>query len=120
MIKNSYLLPLISELQDWLQRVKIFSKFNISGAYNQIWIKMREEWKTAMRTHFKLYKYLIMSFELTNALTMFQTYINNVLRKYLNVLMMIYLDNILVYSKNEADHKVHVRKVLKALEKADL
>ena len=67
MIKNSYSLPLISELQDWLQEAKMFSKFNISGAYNWIWIKSDEEWKTAMRTHFELYKYLIMLFELINA-----------------------------------------------------
>ena len=61
-----------------------------------------------------------MLFELTNALTMFQTYINNVLRKYLDIFVVIYLDNILVYLKNEADHKVHVKKVLRALKKADL
>ena len=71
MIKNSYLLPLISELQDWLQRAKIFSKFDISGAYNWIQIKSGEEWKTAMRTCFRLYEYLIMSFELTNTLATF-------------------------------------------------
>ena len=65
-VKNSYLLPLISELQDQLQGAKIFSKFNISGAYNWIQIKSGEEWKTAIRTHFELYEYLIMSFELTN------------------------------------------------------
>ena len=73
-----------------------------------------------MRTHFRLYKYLIMSFELIIALTMFQTYINNVLREHLDIFVMIYLDDILVYSKNESDHKVHVKKVLKALKKVDL
>ena len=73
-----------------------------------------------MRTHFKLYEYLFMSFELTNAPAIFQTYINNVLREHLDVFVMIYLDDILVYSKNEADHKVHVRKVLTTLKKADL
>ena len=71
MIKNSYLLPLISELQDWLQRAKIFSKFDISGAYNWIWIKSGEEWKTVMRTHFELYKYLVILFRLINAPAIF-------------------------------------------------
>ena len=73
-----------------------------------------------MRTHFELYEYLIMSFELTNTPATFQTYINNVLREHLDVFIMIYLDDILVYSKNKADQKVHVRKVLEALKKADL
>ena len=73
-----------------------------------------------MRMCFRLYEYLTMSFKLINAPAMFQTYINNVLREHLNVFVIIYLDDILVYSKNEADHKVHVRKVLEALKKADL
>ena len=73
-----------------------------------------------MRTHFKLYKYLVMSSELINALITFQTYINNVLREHLDVFVVIYLNDILVYSKNKADNKVHVRKILKALKKAEL
>ena len=73
-----------------------------------------------MRTCFELYEYLVMPFELTNAPTTFQTYINNVLREHLDVFVVIYLNDILVYLKNEADHKVHVRKVLEALRKADL
>ena len=119
-VKNSYLLSLISKLQDWLQRAKVFSKFDISGAYNQIWIKSDKEWKTAMRMCFRLYEYLIMSFKLINAPAKFQTYINNVLREHLDVFVIVYLNDILVYLKNETDHKVHVRKVLKALKKADL
>ena len=73
-----------------------------------------------MRTHFRLYEYLVMSFKLINTPATFQIYINNVLREYLNVFVVIYLDDILVYLKNETDHKVHVRKVLEALKRADL
>ena len=65
--------------------------------------------------HFKLYKYMIMSFKLINTSAMFQTYINNILREYLNVFVMIYLNNILVYLKNKTDYKVYVRKILKVL-----
>ena len=119
-VKNSYSLSLILKLQDWLQGAKIFSKFDISDTYNQILIKSGEEWKEVMRTCFELYKYLVMSFELTNTPVTFQTYINNILRKHLDVFVVIYLNDILVYSKNEADHKVHVRKVLEVLKKADL
>ena len=63
---------------------------------------------------------MIMSFRLINASATFQTYINNVLRKHLNMFVIVYLDNILVYSKNEKDHKKHVRQILNALKKADL
>ena len=69
---------------------------------------------------FELYKYLIMSFELINTPAIFQTYINNVLREHLDVFVVVYLNNILVYSKNKTDHKVHIRKILEALRKADL
>ena len=73
-----------------------------------------------MRTCFRLYKYLVMSFRLTNAPATFQTYINNVLREYLDVFVVIYLDNILVYSKNEQKHKKHIREILTVLRNADL
>ena len=120
MIKNSYLLSLISELQDQLQRAKIFSNFDISDAYNWIQIKSEEEWKTIMRMCFRLYKYMVMSFRLINASATFQTYINNVLREHLNMFVIVYLDDILVYSKNEKDYKKHMRQILNALKKADL
>ena len=63
---------------------------------------------------------MIILFELTNASIMFQIYINNVLKEHLNVFVIIYLDNILIYSKNEKDHKKHVRQILNTLKKADL
>ena len=69
---------------------------------------------------FELYKYMIMSFKLINASATFQTYINNVLREHLNMFVVIYLDNILVYLKNKKDHKKHVRQILNTLKKADL
>ena len=73
-----------------------------------------------MRTHFKLYEYLVMSFRLTNASKTFQTYINNVLREYLDVFVVVYLDDILVYFKDEQTHQIHVRKVLEALREVGL
>ena len=63
---------------------------------------------------------MIMLFELINASAMFQTYINNVLRKHLNMFVIVYLNNILVYLKNEKDYKKHVKQVLNALKKANL
>jgi hypothetical protein len=67
-------------------------------------MKEGEEWKTAFRTRFGLYEYLVMPFGLTNALATFQAYINNVLRKYLDVFVVVYLDDILVYSKIYEEH----------------
>ena len=95
-----------------MQGAQWFTAFDIPGAYNRIRIKAGHEWKTAFRTRFGLYEYLVMPFGLTNAPATFQAYINNVLRKYLDVFVVVYLDNILVYSKTYDDHVRDVRKVL--------
>ena len=73
-----------------------------------------------MRIYFRLYKYMIMSFKLINTSAMFQTYINNVLREHLNMFVVMYFNNILVYSKNEKNYKKHVKQILNALKKVDL
>ena len=70
--------------------------------------------------YFKLYKYMIMLFRLINAFVIFQIYINNVLKEHLNVFVIIYLDNILIYLKNKKNHKKHVKQVLNALKKVNL
>ena len=119
-IKNSYSLSLISKLQDRLQEAQWFIKFDILEAFNRIRIKEENEWKTAFRIRLKHYEYLIMSFDLTNASATFQTFINNVLRRYLDQFVIIYLNNILIYSKIKEEHMQHVRKILQALKKADL
>ncbi len=119
-IKNSYLLSLISELQDRLQRAQWFMKFNIFKAFNQIQIKEEDKWKTVFHTQLKHYKYLIMSFNLINVSVTFQTFVNNVLRRYLNQFIIIYLNDILVYLKTKKEHVQHVRKVLQTLKKVNL
>ncbi len=119
-IKNSYSLSLISELQNRLQRAQWFMKFNILEAFNRIWIKEEDEWKTVFCTRLKHYEYLIMFFNLINASVMFQTFMNNMLQRYLNQFIIVYLNNILVYSKMKKEHVQHVRKVLQTLKKVDL
>jgi hypothetical protein len=79
-IKDQTLLLLIMELKDQLQGKQIFTALNLKGTYNLICIKEGNEWKTAFRTKFGLFKYLVMPFSLTNALATFQRIINNVLR----------------------------------------
>ena len=89
---------------DRFQGAKWYSKFDIPGAFNRIRIKKGNEWKTAFRTCFGHYKYLIVSFGLTNGPATWQVYINNVLRKFLDVFVVVYLDDIVVYSKTKEDH----------------
>ncbi len=119
-IKNSYPLPLIAELQDRLQGAQWFTKFDIPGAFNRIRIKEGDEWKTAFRTRLGHFEYLVMPFGLTNAPATFQAFVNNVLRRYLDQFVIVYLDDILVYSKTKEEHVQHVKKVLQALKEADL
>ena len=119
-IKNRYPLPLISEMRDRLQGAQWFTALDLKGAYNLIRIKEGEEWKTAFRTRYGHYEYLVMPFGLTNAPASFQAMINDVLREYLDIFVIAYLDDILVYSKTMGDHKQHVHKVLRKLLDAKL
>jgi len=119
-IKNSYSLSLIAELQNKLQSAQWFTKFNILKTFNQIWIKEEDEWKTVFHTQLKHYEYLIMSFNLINASVMLQIFMNNVLQRYLNQFIIVYLNDILVYSKIKKAYVQHVKKVLQTLKKVDL
>ncbi len=89
-------------------------------AFNKLRIKKGEKWKTAFRTCYGLFEYLVMSFELCNAPAFFQHYINDALRKHLDVFCTAYIDDILVYSENLKKHKAHMKMMLEALRKADL
>ncbi|KAH7468019.1 hypothetical protein FOMA001_g15870 [Fusarium oxysporum f. sp. matthiolae] len=104
-IKDRTPLPLITELKDRLQGKKIFTALDLKGAYNLIRIKEGDEWKTAFRTRFGLFEYLVMPFGLTNAPATFQRMINSVLRQYLDIFVVCYLDDILIFSDNEEEHR---------------
>ena len=101
-------------------KAKIFSKIDIIAAFNKLRIKEGEEWKTAFRTRYGLYKYLVMPFGLANRPSSFQTYINDVLHGMLDVFCTAYIDDILIYSNSKKEHQEHVRRVLTALQKAGL
>lgn len=119
-VKDRTPLPLISELKDRLCGMNVFTTLDLKAAYNLIRIKEGHEWKTAFRTKFGLYEYLVMPFGLTNAPAAFQRMITNVLREYLDIFVVCYLDDILIFSKNEEEHTEHVHKTLQALEDANL
>ena len=87
-----------------LSRVKLFTKLDLKNTYHQIYIKKGNEWKTVFCTYYSHFKYMIMPFELTNALVMFQAYINQILVDLIDVFCIVYLDNILIYFKMLEKH----------------
>ncbi len=119
-IKNQYSLSLISKTLNHLNQVKIFIKLDIIFTFNHLWIKEEDEAFIIFHTWFELFKYLIMFFNLCNELILFQKYINNTLYKHLNKFCIAYLNDILIYSNNELEHKIHVKLILWKLQEANL
>lgn len=114
-IKNCYPLPVIAELLDRLKSARVFTKIDLWGAYNLLRIKGGEEWKTAFCTHYGHFEYLVMLFGLTNAPASFQHLMNHNFRDMLDIFIIIYLDDILIYSPDLKTHQSHVIQVLDRL-----
>jgi len=119
-IMNRYPLPLMNELRDRVQSAKIFTKIDLKWGYNMIRIKEGDEWKTAFRTRYGLYEYLMMPFGLANAPAMFQNMINEVLRDLIDQRVVAYMDDILIYSPIEDKHVHIVTSVLRLLQENGL
>ncbi len=119
-VKNRYSLSLISETLNRLSWAKIFIKLNIISAFNQLQIKEEDEVFIVFCTWFKLFKYLVMLFNLCNEFVSFQKYINNILCKHLNKFYTAHLNDILIYFDNELKHEIHVKLILRKLQEADL
>jgi hypothetical protein len=113
--KNRYPLPLILELLEQLGSAKIFIKIELRGAYNLVQVTEGDEWKTTFRTRYGHFEYLVMPFGLTNTPIVFQHMMNDIFWEYLDHFVVIYLDDILIYSKNEEEHNHHVCCVLSKL-----
>jgi hypothetical protein len=94
---------------DRLVGAKVFTKIDLWDAYHQIRIKKGDKWKTAFWTWYGHFEYLVMPFGLTNAPATFQSYIYETIRGLLDNFVIVYLDNILIFSKNEKQHKEHVK-----------
>jgi hypothetical protein len=119
-VKNRYPLPLIKKSLNNLKGMKYFTKINIVFVFNNIRMKKEQKYLTAFRTRFGLYEFLVMPFGLTGAFAIFQKFMNDILRKYLNVFCIAYLDDILIYNRTREEHLSHVRKVLEFLRQAGL
>jgi hypothetical protein len=111
-IKNKYPLPRIDVLFDQLARAKVFSKIDLQSGYHQIKIRPSDIPKTAFSTHYGLYELLVMSFGLTNAPAYFMYLMNSVFMTELDKFIVVFIDDILIYSKNEKEHAEHLHIVL--------
>jgi hypothetical protein len=114
-IKNKYPLPRIDILFDQLSKAKVFSKIDLRLDYHQIKVRPQDIPKTMFSTRYGLYEYLVMSIGLTNAPTYFMYLMNSVFMPELDKFVVVFLDDILVYSENEEEHVEHLRVVLNQL-----
>ncbi|SOV05892.1 uncharacterized protein UDID_19059 [Ustilago sp. UG-2017a] len=119
-IRNRYPLPLIDELLDRLHKARFFTHIDLRGAYNLLRIAKGDEWKTAFCTQYGLFQYNVMPFGLTNAPASFQHLMNDTFKDMLDRSLIIYLDNLLIYSPTLKQHQEHVSVVLARLRQAGL
>ena len=114
-IRNRYPLPLPEELYDRLGSSTVFSKIDLRSGYWQMPVRKEDISKTAFKTRWGLYEFLILPFGVTNAPAQFMNLMNDVLRDYLDEFVIVFLDDILIYSKTIKDHLMHLRMVLEKL-----
>ncbi|KAD6795232.1 hypothetical protein E3N88_06128 [Mikania micrantha] len=119
-IKNKYPLPRIDDLFDQLQGASWFSKIDLRSGYHQLKVRDQDIPKTAFRTRYGHYEFLVMSFGLTNAPAAFMDLMNRVCRPMLDRSVIVFIDDILIYSKSEGDHACHIREVLEILRREKL
>ncbi|GAV81381.1 RVT_1 domain-containing protein/zf-CCHC domain-containing protein/rve domain-containing protein/RVP_2 domain-containing protein, partial [Cephalotus follicularis] len=114
-IKNKYPLPHIEDLFDQLQGSRVFSKLDLKSGYHQLRVREGDVEKTAFRTRYGHYEFLVMPFGVTNAPAAFMSLMNDVFRPYLDQFVVVFIDYILVYSGDEEEHAYHLRLVLQTL-----
>jgi hypothetical protein len=114
-IRNKYPLPRIEDLFNQLKGANVFSIIDLRSGYHQLNIRESDIPKTAFHTRYGLYEYTVMSFGLMNALAYFMYLMNNVFMEYLDKFIVVFIDDILIYSRIEEEHEEHLRLVLERL-----
>jgi len=111
-IKNKYPLPRIDDLMDQLNGSSVFLKIDLRSGYHQILVKADDVQKTAFRSWYGQYEYVVMPFGVTNASTVFMDYMNKIFRSLLDKFVVVFIDDILIYSKTQEEHAEHLKLVL--------
>ena len=119
-VKNRYPIPLIADLFDQLGQAKYFSKLDLRSGYHQVRIAEGDEPKTTCVTRYGAFEFLVMPFGLTNAPATFCTLMNNILQPFLDKFVVVYLDDIVIYSNTLEEHVEHLKSVLKVLRENEL
>ncbi|GJT42483.1 putative reverse transcriptase domain-containing protein [Tanacetum coccineum] len=120
MVKNRYPLPRIDDLFDKLQGSSIYSKKDLRSDYHQLRVREQDIPKMAFRTRYGHYKFQVMPFGLTNAPAVFMDFMNRVWKPYLDKFVIVFVDDILIYSKDKKEHEEHLKEILELLKKEKL
>ena len=119
-IRNQYPLPRINDLFDQLQGARVFSKIDLRSGYHQLKIRSEDVPNTSFRTRYEHYEFLVMKFGLTNAPAIFMDLMNRIFQPYLDQFVILFIDDILIYSGRKEDHEEHLRVVLQILRENQL
>nr|GEV45935.1 putative reverse transcriptase domain-containing protein [Tanacetum cinerariifolium] len=119
-VKNRYPLPRIDNLLDQLQGLSVYSKIDLRSGYHQLRVQEKDIPKTAFRTRYRHYEFQVIPFGLTNAPVVFMNLMNRVCKPYLDKFMIVFIDDILIYSKNKQEHEEHLKLILELLKKEQL